>query len=83
MEELRMALTEIVAGIDAEIAKLREAKALLSGNGSRATTLGVRSAGNGLFAARIRKKHIVSAEGRARIAAAQRARWAKQKKVNK
>jgi hypothetical protein len=32
---------------------------------------------------RVRRKHRISAEGRARIAAAQRARWAKTKKASK
>jgi hypothetical protein len=59
--------TEIVEAIDAEIKRLQEAKTLLEG-----TTVTPRSNGS--------SKRTVSAESRARMAAAQKARWAKVKK---
>jgi hypothetical protein len=62
----------IIASIDEEIAKLKEARALLSGtNGQVSTVRGTR------------KKHVMSAEAREKIAAAQRKRWAKQKRAAK
>jgi hypothetical protein len=64
--------SDILASIDSEISILREARALLTGN----------SAGRKLGRP-ARKRHTMSAEGRARIAAAQRARWAKQKRAAK
>jgi hypothetical protein len=62
----------IIVEIDSELATLRLARELLVGTN------------NGHVAPRAKKKrHTMSAEGRARIAAAQRARWAKQKKAAK
>jgi hypothetical protein len=60
---------ELVAGIEEEIARLQQARSLLTGGG-----VGV---GNK------RKKRTMSAEGRAKIAAAQKKRWAAQKKAKK
>jgi hypothetical protein len=74
-----MEVSQIVASLDEEIAMLRQARSLLSGE----ALLAERSAGNGPFADRAGKKRVMSAEARAKIAAAQRARWAKQKKVAK
>jgi hypothetical protein len=56
----------LVEALDAEIATLKQVRAILEGN--RVTSRG-RSAKAG--------KRTISAEGRARIAAAQKARWAK------
>lgn len=74
---------EILAAIDQEIARLKEARKLLGGS----------SVGNGLMQARLghgtgdelaaRKKRILSPEARQRIANAQKKRWAKQKKAAK
>jgi hypothetical protein len=61
---------KVVAAIDAEIAQLSKIRKLL--------TRGVTSQ---RIANTKREKHKLSPEGRARIAAAQRARWAKQKKT--
>lgn len=62
----------IIAAIDSEIAQLAMAKKLLNG---------------GLMSQRMantkRAKRTLSPEGRARIAAAQRARWAKQKRAER
>jgi hypothetical protein len=70
---------EILTHIDAEIARLQQVKALLSGeqtkrkSGRPSSKLGNKTiTGN---------KRIMSAEGRARIAAAQKARWAKLRKA--
>jgi len=60
-----MTTDKIIAEIDAEIARLKQVRALLS------TTKGEP----------IRKRHKLSKAARARIAAAQRLRWAKQKKA--
>ena len=73
-----MDVTEIVAELDAEIARLQHVKGLLLGEGS--------GTGNGRGAVKAKpaaKKRTMSAAGRAAIAAAQKARWAKQKKAAK
>lgn len=62
-----METTEILREIDSEIARLQQARELLSGGGTGAR-VGRRSG-----------KRVLSPEARARIAAAQRKRWAKQK----
>jgi hypothetical protein len=67
-----MILDKILASIDAEIAQLKHARALLSGDGIKKTTT---------FAAP--KKRKMSAASRKKIADAQRKRWAKQKKAAK
>ena len=67
-----MNTNEIVDAIDKEIARLQQVRSLLAGSQSP-----VRAAKT----IRRAKKRVMSPEGRARIAAAQRARWAKQKKL--
>lgn len=62
-----MNTSEVLSHIDAEISRLKQARALLAG------TDGTRGAFSG------RNKRVMSAEARERIAAAQRKRWAKQK----
>jgi hypothetical protein len=64
-----MTIDKILASIDAEIAQLKQARALLSGDGTKKRAT----------AAPIRKRRKMSAAGRKRIADAQRKRWAKQK----
>lgn len=66
-----MSLTDIVSSIDSEIAALQQARALLTGTGSR-TVKGGRPS---------KRKYKLPAEARERIAAAQRKRWAAQKKA--
>jgi hypothetical protein len=66
-----MDTNEIIAAIDAEIQRLQEARTLLDGGPS--TTSGTKKPG--------RRK--LSAETRAKIVAAQKARWAKVKKAAK
>jgi hypothetical protein len=67
-----MTLTDLVSSIDSEIAILQQVRALLAGQHGHVRR--GRKPG---------KKRTMSAEGRARIAAAQRARWAKQKRAAK
>jgi hypothetical protein len=67
-----MPMNEILAGIDAEIARLERVRALLNGtpiSGSHETTSA--------------KRRKLSAEVRAKIAAAQKARWARVRKAAK
>lgn len=75
-----MDTTEIIQTIDAEIARLEKARALLSGDTASPTKRGrpLRSTTTD----RSKPRRRMSAAGRARIAAAQKARWAKAKKTN-
>lgn len=85
-----MTTQELIAGIDEEISRLRQVRALLSGAGqlsqvSVAQLAGaVQRRGPGRPKGSVSqptgpaKRRTMSPEGRARIAAAQRARWAKQ-----
>ena len=61
-------MDNILASIDAEIAQLKQARALLSVDGTKATATSAAP-----------KKRKMSAAARKRIADAQRKRWAKQK----
>jgi hypothetical protein len=69
---------EIIQTIDAEIARLEQARALL--NGHTAPAKRGRPFGSKPVATSKPVRRKLSAEGRARIAAAQKARWAKTKK---
>jgi hypothetical protein len=84
---------DILLAIDSEISRLQRAKELLSGTTSDtrrkrkpgrpaapATASKATSFNPAELAAGPRKRRKLSAAGRARIAAAQRARWAKRKK---
>lgn len=75
-----MATESILSQIDAEIARLTQARELLAKSSSNALSLlegkGKRSTGK-------RKKHILSPEARKRIADAQRKRWAAQRAKNR
>jgi len=73
-----MDTTEIIQTIDAEIARLEQARALL--NGHTAPAKRGRPLGSKPVATSKPLRRKLSAEGRARIAAAQKARWAKTKK---
>jgi hypothetical protein len=70
-----MNINELIEALDAEIARLTHARALLdgriAGNGRTAVKRGPKPKANGT------QRRTMSAEGRARIAAAQTARWAK------
>jgi hypothetical protein len=80
-----MQTTQIIAELDAEIARLQQAKALL--NGATTKRSPGKPAASMIAAAPAAtaapKKRQMSAEGRARIAAAQKARWAKSRKAAK
>ncbi len=64
-----MEVSRIVAELDKEIARLKEARALLAGDSSS------RGAGR-----RSPRKRALSAEGRRRIAEAMKKRWAERRK---
>jgi topoisomerase IA-like protein len=68
-----MNIAELLSSVDSEIARLQEARALLAGQDGHSARRGKKPA----------KKHKMSAAGRAAIAAAQRKRWAKQKRAAK
>jgi len=71
-----MAIKQILAEFDAEIARLHQARAILNGAEVK------RGPGRPKdVAPTAKKKRNLSPEGRARIAAAVKARWAKQKKA--
>jgi hypothetical protein len=77
-----MGLNEIVAALDDEIGRLEQVRSLLTGakgNVAHAAT----SFAFGANQAKPRKRRHLSAEARERIAAAQRKRWAAQKKAAK
>jgi topoisomerase IA-like protein len=63
---------ELLSSIDSEIVRLQQVRSLLAGRD-----------GHVRLGRKPRMKRTMSAEARARIAAAQRARWAKQKKAVK
>ena len=65
---------QIIAQIDEEISKLQQAKTLLLGN------VGVKPRVGRPKKSDERAKGVISAEGKAKIAEAQRKRWAKIKK---
>jgi hypothetical protein len=74
-----MGTKQIIAELDAEIARLEQAKSVLAGETVR------RKPGRpkGATAVPTVKKRKMSPEGRARIVAAVKARWAKIQKVAK
>jgi hypothetical protein len=77
----------IIEQIDAEISKLQQAKALLTGATSTPAkrALGRPTANNEVSkpVVSITTKRVMSAEGKAKIAEAQKRRWAKSKKADK
>jgi len=77
-----MGTKEIIAQIDTEIARLQRVKSILSGTSTTKLKRG-RPKASHKVAAPLAAKLTMSPEGRARIAAAQKARWAKAKKPAK
>ena len=77
-----MDTNDIVLEIDAEISRLQQARALLSGTEITAKRRPGRPAGT-RFPSKTKAVRSLSAEARARIAIAQKARWAKTKKAAK
>jgi len=69
-----MSREQILAAIDQEIGKLQQVRKLLQSSGGSKLVSGLTGGG------RPRKKRVLSPEARQRIAAAQKRRWAKQKK---
>lgn len=76
-----MAKDLILAEIDAEIARLTEARKLLAGAASVAKSPTVRKAVG--TAKKAKRSRVLSPEARKRIADAQRRRWAAQKGKSK
>jgi dTDP-4-dehydrorhamnose reductase len=74
-----MAIDPILAQIDAEIARLTQARALLANLGTASVAISVPKAAASPVAAKRKKKRVLSPEARKRIADAQRKRWAAQK----
>jgi len=80
-----MTIDSILAEIDAEIARLSEARRLLSRAGSSAATRATASPrkSKASSAGKARRKRVLSPEARKRIADAQKRRWAAQKSRSK
>jgi hypothetical protein len=79
-----MDTTEIIAQIDSEIARLEQVKSILSGTTATTTIKAKRGPKAKTAPTPITaKKRLLSPEARARIAAAQKARWAKVRKATK
>lgn len=78
-----MATESILAQIDAEIARLTQARSLLANSGTGTVKLAESYAKNSPGNSGKRKKHVLSPEARKRIADAQRRRWAAQKAKSK
>ena len=89
-----MNLNDIVAELDAEIARLQQARVVLIGINPIGRRKRGRPAAAALpgkatsfnpadFAEKPKKRRTMSAAGREKVAAAQRARWAKFKKADK
>ena len=78
-----MNTTDILTLIDAEIATLQQARAMVSGEVAKKGPGRPKSTAVSTVTPRKKKKRNLSPEGRARIAAAVKARWAKQKKAAK
>lgn len=76
-----MSLKNILAEIDAEIERLEGAKALLAEVPTRRRPGRPSLGGSSNSMPKTRKRRWMSAEGRERIAAAQKARWAKARKA--
>jgi hypothetical protein len=70
-----MITKQILAELDAEISRLQQAKAILAGTAVK------RGPGRPAVSGTVKRQ--LSSEARARIAAAQKARWAKAKKTGK
>lgn len=75
-----MGINEIVAALDDEISRLQQVRSLLAGTKGNVAHAATSFA---FGANHPRKRRHMSAEARARIAAAQKRRWAKQKKTAK
>jgi hypothetical protein len=72
-----MNFTNVLAAIDKEIGRLRSARALLASDTPAIPSKSAKVPAKQLV------KRTMSAEGRARVAAAQKKRWAKLKKASR
>jgi hypothetical protein len=77
-----MNTTDIIREIDAQISRLQQARALLADTNTTAQRKPGRPAGANL-PSNTKAVHIMSTEARAKIGAAQKARWAKSRKAEK
>jgi hypothetical protein len=79
-----MDVQRLIREIDSEIERLTKARRLLAGtaHGHQKNSRPKKSAGRGAQAL-VPQKSVLSAAGRAKIAAAQKRRWAAQKKLGK
>jgi hypothetical protein len=75
-----MSANDILTLIDAEIARLQQARALIAATGERRTG---RPKSTAAPTVKPKLKRKLSPEGRARLVAAVKARWAAQKKAAK
>lgn len=76
-----MTIDSILSQLDAEIARLTQVRALLASSAKTTSRLALPKAGKA--GAKRRKKRVLSADARKRIADAQRKRWAAQKAKSK
>lgn len=74
-----MAIDSIIAQIDAEIARLTQARSLLANLGAAGISVASSTIAKSPAKAGKKKKRILSPEARKRIADAQRKRWAAQR----
>jgi len=77
-----MAIENILAQIDSEIARLQQARKLLASIGDSSSSLAPSAKKPAVKATR-KKRRALSAEARKRIADAQRKRWATQRAKSK
>lgn len=75
-----MEVNRIIAEIDAQISKLQQARALLAGTSVSAAPKPGRGRPKGSKNATTKRKRVLSADARKRIADAQRRRWAERRK---
>ena len=78
-----MNTADILKLIDAEIVQLQNARALLAGTGKKRPGRPKSTSVSTVTPKKKRKKRHLTPEGRARIAAAVKARWAAQKRGTK
>jgi hypothetical protein len=76
-----MAIHSILAAIDEEVRKLQQARSLLTEIASVGSSKAVGQPKGSTTVVKSKRAHVMSAAGRARIAAAQKKRWAAAKKA--
>lgn len=79
-----MDTVSIIQEIDSEISRLQQARTILTGTATKRSPGRPKQAKSGLKTAAVEStKRVMSAEGKAKIAEAQRARWAKSKRADR